>query len=129
MGKRYRYITCGLVNPDDHISNYRLVGANQISGDNGTRFQAIRFEVPSDMVLEKWSCDNYSTTKDTRTLNMLGYDILVKFNGKWKICNELKDYQPHEFSTILQNKGFYLVLHHGYLTKEQYKKWFNQKGI
>ena len=87
MAKRYRYIFCGLVNPDSPISDYRLVAS---SGFSDTTASAIRFEVPSDMKLETCVYDGYSSTEDTRTLNRIGYDIIIKHNGRWKVCNQLK---------------------------------------
>lgn len=37
---------------------------------------ALRVNIPDDLILEKWSCDSYSTTTDPRTIDELGYDIL-----------------------------------------------------
>ena len=125
MRKKYRYILCGIVNPTDKIKIFRLIAANCL----GNRTSAIRIPIPKDMILEKWSCDNYSTTFDERTLLDLEYDVLIKRNGKWIVMNELKSYQPHEFSKILrENYELYLTSFKlGYLTKEEYKEWQNEK--
>ena len=84
MRKKYRYILCGIVNPTDKIKIFRLIAANCL----GNRTSAIRIPIPKDMILEKWSCDNYSTTFDERTLNM--------FEGRYssglqEINKELKE--------------------------------------
>jgi len=46
--------------------------------------------LPDDLVLEKWSCDPYSTTEDERTLDELGYDLLVwnRKKKKWLVHNK-----------------------------------------
>lgn len=116
----YRYITCGAVNPSDKISKFRLVCNRQIKDD------AIRVRLPDDLILEKYNCDNYSTTDDSRTLEELGYDIICKIDGKWKVMNDLKDYQPHEFSDILREKYGYYITNLGYLSKEKYKEMWSK---
>ena len=47
------------------------------------------------LILIKYSCDSYSTTEDNRTLNELGYDILIwnQKKYKWIIHNEFKGTQ------------------------------------
>ncbi|MCA1021579.1 hypothetical protein [Halobacillus litoralis] len=92
---RYRYILSGTVKGEDQINSFRLIGANNIkpSYDKET---AIRVSIPSDLKLEKWSCDPYSTTEDERTLDELGYDVLVwhKKQGRWRVHNEFKGILP-----------------------------------
>lgn len=58
---------------------------------------ALRVQIPDDLVLEKWSCDSYSTTRDERTLDELGYDVMVWNGNRWVKHNELKGLNPHEF--------------------------------
>lgn len=38
---------------------------------------ALRVNIPDDKVLTKYRLDPYSTTEDQRTLNELGYDVLM----------------------------------------------------
>lgn len=93
--KRYRYITNGIVLGEDKICDFRLIAGNNIKADyNGAT--AIRVVIPEDLELEKWSCDPYSTTDDERTLDELGYDVLIwyKKEKKWKIHNEFKGVRP-----------------------------------
>lgn len=108
---KYRYITCGVVKETDKISKFRLVCNRQI------KYDAIRVHIPDDLVLEKYSCDNYSTTDDNRTLKELGYDVICKLDGKWTVMNELKSYQSHEFSNILRERYNYCLTLSGYLSR------------
>ena len=98
--KRYRYIFCGLVNPTDSISDFRLVSAVTAANMLESR-NCIRVEIPADLTLHKWSCDSYSTTYDKRTLkelNAVVYDrrlgrIDEKLNKMWQDGI----IQPHQF--------------------------------
>ena len=93
MRKRYRYVLNGCVLGEDKISDFRLIAGNNISpAYNGE--VAIRVEIPNDLKLTKYSCDPYSTTDDERTINELGYDVLIWNKGKWKIRNEFKGVRP-----------------------------------
>ncbi|MCY7865942.1 hypothetical protein MOB78_12695 [Bacillus spizizenii] len=91
MRKRYRYITNGLAIGENKLSDFRLIAANSIkpSYDGAA---ALRVNIPSDVELTKYSCDSYSTTEDERTLDELGYDILIWYQDKrkWKVHNEFK---------------------------------------
>lgn len=96
--KRYRYILNGCVLGTDKISKYRLIAQNNIkpSYDGSS---ALRVNIPEGFQLEKCSCDSYSTTDDKRTLDELGYDMLIwnKSKRKWTIHNELKGIMPCDF--------------------------------
>jgi hypothetical protein len=91
--KRYRYILNGIALGEDNISDFRLIAGNNIKPDYNV---ALRVEIPSDLKLTKYNCDPYSTTEDQRTLNELGYDILIwyKKERRWKIHNEFKGVKP-----------------------------------
>lgn len=93
--KRYRYITNGTVVGSNPICDFRLLGANNITKPYDGAI-ALRVVIPDDLVLEKWSCDPYSTTDDKRTLDELGYDVMIwSFKtSKWTIHNELKGTRP-----------------------------------
>ena len=122
MRKKYRYIGNGMVTGKDRICDYRLIGGNLLSSLISAYF--IRVHIPDDMVLEKWRCDSYSTTRDQRTIEELGYDVVVKINGKWKIMNELKDVEPHKIREVLHYKyNLNITKEHGYLNPEQYVEY------
>lgn len=103
--KRYRYILCGLVKGTDKISDFRLIAANNVKPEYHED-GAIKVEIPEDMVLEKWSCDPYSTTRDARTLDELGYDVVIwdAYNKKWNVRNDLKGNNPCDFYQILEEE-------------------------
>lgn len=93
--KRYRYILNGTALGTDKISDFRLIAGNNISTPyNGE--VALRVIIPNDLKLIKYSSDPYSTTNDQRTLNELGYDVLVwhEKERKWKVHNEFKGTKP-----------------------------------
>lgn len=93
--KRYRYILNGIALGKDKISGFRLIAGNNIKTSyNGE--VVLRVKIPNDLKLTKYSCDPYSTTEDHRTLDELGYDVLIwhKKNRKWKIHNEFKGIKP-----------------------------------
>lgn len=117
--RRYRYILSGAVEPKDKISDFRLISKNPLLYSNS----AIRVFIPDDMELEKWRCDDYSTTSDGRTLEELEYDVVIKVNGKFIKRNDLKKHAPHEYHEILIDEGYFIVPELGYVTVEQYKIW------
>lgn len=92
---KYRYITNGIVLGDDKIGDFHLIAGNNIKPSYNGKV-ALRVNIPGDLELTKYSCDSYSTTDDQRTLNELGYDILIwyKKEKKWKIHNEFKGVRP-----------------------------------
>lgn len=108
--KRYRYILCGTVLGGDKIGGYRLIAGNNIKPEFDMEL-AIRVRIPDDLELTKYSCDPYSTTDDKRTLEELGYDVLMWYEEekRWKIHNELKGTMPCNVtlhaSRTLKRKG------------------------
>jgi len=97
--KRYRYILNGCVLGVDKICKYRLIASNNIKPSYNGK-SALRVEIPCDLNLEKWSCDSYSTTEDERTIDELGYDILIwnESKRKWFKHNEYKGTRPCDFN-------------------------------
>lgn len=93
MRQKYRYILCGLVEGTDEINKFRLLSVG-IAGQYGSK--AIRVNIPDDLLLNKCSCDSYSTTFDNRTLDELGWDVVVweRRKYKWVVHNELKGITP-----------------------------------
>ena len=120
---RFRYILCGLVNFDGPISDYRLIGGNNL----GDAASCIRFKIPQLFHMTKYSCDSYSTTDDTRSLNQIGYDIMVKINGHWVVRNDLKPIQPHKIYHAMSKLGYRPVPKLGYVNDRQYKKWSHDR--
>lgn len=110
---RYRYITSGLVDVSKPLSSYRLVGGVNLN-PIGHFDTVIRVRIPDDIKLEKYSCDNYSTTSDKRTIKELGYDIMAYYVDKerWVIHNELDGMQPHEMTPKLKELyGYDMEMH------------------
>lgn len=83
---RYRYIKASCT-PTDKICKFRLLShriINTLTHYPGDKI--FRVYIPDDLKLEKYSCDIYATTEDTRTIEELGYDIIITmWNGKQKI--------------------------------------------
>ena len=97
--KKYRYIGCGIAKSTDKISDFRLIGGSQLFPENRV---VLRVVIPDDLKLSKYSCDNYSTTEDPRTLEELGCDVMIRINGRWIIKNNLKHLSINEIYMILR---------------------------
>ena len=86
--RRYRYI---IANYDlsDPIWRYRLVSNMHIGSvcrEPGRVY--IRVWIPDDMKLHKNAFNDYSTTNDDRTIEELGYDVIMtQWNGKRKVIS------------------------------------------
>lgn len=92
---RYRYILTGSALGYQSIGDFKLISGNNIKPDyNGE--VALRVVIPIDLELTKYRGDSYSTTNDRRTLDELGYDILIWYEKerKWKKHNEYKGTMP-----------------------------------
>ncbi|MEE3344639.1 MAG: hypothetical protein VZS44_11135 [Bacilli bacterium] len=125
MAKYFRYILCGVCNPTDPLSDYRLIGNNQI----GQSADMIRVEIPDNVELQKWSCDSYSTTDSKVRIKDLNPKVLIRINGKLHINEELTEewlngnIEPCDFcSWLADNKNYSIRTKFGYLTPEQ-NKW------
>lgn len=126
MSKKYRYITNGSVTRESRICDFRLIGGNQLKSGDGRSSTAVRVQMPNNLKLEKWSCDNYSTTEDERTIDELGYDIVVRINGKLVVRNDLKEYDFGELSSILTQKESLYFTKEGYLDKPHYTDYLRR---
>lgn len=115
---RYRYIRAGVVDFDDPVSSYRLVSHANMGDSN-----CYRIRIPDDLALEKYACDCYSTTQDTRSMNELGYDVMVKIDDCWCVRNDLRGLNPREIYSRMMRAGLYRVPKLGYLTQHRYKLW------
>lgn len=98
--KKYRYIGCGIAKSTDRISDFRLIGGSQLLEER----VVLRVIIPDDLKLSKYSCDNYSTTEDTRTLEELGCDVMVWINGRWIIRNDLKHLSINEICDFVRRE-------------------------
>lgn len=125
MRKKYRYICCGTAKITDKINNFRLISGNQLQDKSS----AIRVEIPSDMELTKYSCDNYSATEDTRTLKELGCDIMIRYNGEWIIRNDLSSLQLCDIYTELcvnaKDGARLYPTEEGYMDAQHYREYTN----
>ena len=121
---RHRYIFCGLVHPTDPISNFRLIKSCRKYNTG----EFIRVNIPDDLKLDHFPYDGYSTTNDTRTLEELGYDCYICFEGRWRKFNELKAHIPADWHEVLEEK--YGVIMYGpfYYTdsEEKAEAWENE---
>ena len=123
--KTYRYILNGRVNPNQQISQYKLVSQNHFPNDTNI---AIRFLLPSDMQITQEKKASYSITKDERTLTDLNAEIVVKMNGRWKANPfgiSLKTTQPYLVHDIMTKNGYY-ISYYGYLDAQRYKYFIDQ---
>ena len=100
--KKYRYIGCGIAKSTDKISDFRLIGGNQLFPEERV---VLRVAIPDDLKLSKYSCDNYSTTEDPRTLEELGCDVMIRINGRWIIKNDLKHLSINEIYDLKEIKN------------------------
>lgn len=100
--KKYRYISCGIAKSTDKISGFRLIGGSQLLPEERV---VLRVIIPNDLKLSKYSCDNYSTTEDVRTLEELGCDVMIRVNGKWIIKNDLKHLAINEIYDLKEIKN------------------------
>ncbi|MEC2463390.1 hypothetical protein P9X10_00565 [Bacillus cereus] len=107
MRNKYRYILNGITLGTDPIGRFRLIAGNNIK-PSYDGYIAIRVNIPENLKLEKWSCDPYSTTEDERTLEELGYDVLIWYEKerKWKVHNEFKGIKPCHIQTVRTKDGF-----------------------
>ena len=90
---RYRYITNHSCTPDSPVSSFRL--ASHVEMSRLTLYAGrvfYRIEIPSNMRLTKYSCDNYSTTEDCRLVRELNpVRIIVTWNGRWRHLSSDED--------------------------------------
>lgn len=121
MNYRYRYIASGLARFSDPISQFALLSANQLNGIH--THSVIRVKIPDGVPLYKDG--EYSECPDSRTLEDLGCDILVRINGHYKVRNDLKHLSLSEIGDWLSNNGYFITFN-GYTDKIGYKKWMKQ---
>lgn len=110
--KRYRYITCGQVSPDEPVANFRLLATNKVSKQSS----AIRIAIPENVKLTKFTCDEYSTWEqdETTLLRELDPVLVVRINRKltpmYGIWPEI---QPHAVHHHLIMAGYQYDFRHG----------------
>lgn len=121
---KYRYILNEDFNPDEAVSKYRLWGNAKITHC----YWAVRITVPENMRIIY--CDNgYIFAKDARTLKELDYDIIIKFNNEWRVCNQLKHMHPSKYIDYFKTHGkYYFSKTSGFLTKDELKKEYAMKA-
>lgn len=102
---RYRYITCGLVSPDDPVSHFRLIAGRNLNHADSV----IRITLPDNVSLCKYSCDPYSTCEDNSLLIKDCKPILmVRVNQKLRHMPGIwPEYQPHQIYQELNRRGWH----------------------
>lgn len=100
----YRYITCGLVSPDDPVSNFRLIAGRNLNNADCV----IRITLPDHVSLRKYACDTYSTCEDQ---NLLIKDckpiLMVRVNQKLRHMPGIwPTHQPHQVHEELIRRGW-----------------------
>lgn len=124
-GPRVRYITAGIANRNDPVSDFKLAAVGMIS----KTLIAIKVIIPNDMDLKKYRGDSFATTKDKRTLNALGAVPVVRIDGKWVEMPQLWDYGwPHTWHEKLSQMGYTATSSaRGYLTQKQFRRYMDKK--
>lgn len=123
--KTYRYILNGRIDINKPICEYKLVSQNHFPNDTNI---AVRFLLPDDMKVSQEKGSSYSHTEDTRTLEELGAEIVVKMNGRWKPSPfdiSLRTTQPYLVHDIMVKNGYY-ISYYGYLDAARYKYFIDQ---
>ena len=121
---KYRYILNHICSIKDELNTFRLIG-----GSNLRNFSdCIRVDIPTDIELEKYSCDPYSTTESTKKIGELNPKVMVRLNGKLVLSPKLTQkfesgiIDASAISEEMSRMGFMLWGRaFGYLTKTQYK--------
>jgi len=123
---KHKYIFCGLVKGSDKIRDFRLI--NSITKYSGGH--AIRVNLPNDVYLNYCPGDGYTTTRDNRTLDELGWDTIIFYKGKWRKFNALKEYRPCDWFRVLEYiYGLYDCFDDiGWTDSEEYyNKWYKDR--
>ena len=114
--KTYCYVTTGILPFHTPISDVRLLTKKQLNNYD----IAIRLTLPSDITLETLSCDNYSTTEDTRPVSDFEPVIYIKIDNKWTTRSDLNHISPCDVCTYLQQTEKLYITKQGFLSKENY---------
>ncbi len=132
MAKKYRYILCGVVEPDEPVSNFRLIAPSTVTRQyrcsQEWNTHAIRVDV-TGMELEKWSCDPYSTTDCDTPVKDLNPEVYIRLNGKWQPFKKLTDkwskgeIQPHEFYRFLEDECGFNSRTEGFFTDDKMEEY------
>lgn len=133
--KMYIYITNGSCKFTDKLYNYRLVSGKEL-GKSNTTCNAIRVNINENIKLEKYSCDNYSTTECDIEISELEPKAIIKVNGKLRVRKRLtemwtlKQVKPSEFDIVLRTTDNIIpILNKGYVSKEQYRKYIMREEM
>ena len=121
---RYRYILPNTNVLRGTISDFPLYTANKIGPMHNL---SIRVRIPEEVQLSKRSYANYSVIEnDPRTIEDFDYDVLVKFDSKWKVQNQLKGKTFYQMVCELKKGGYEELEMYGWLTKLEYMKTLGQ---
>ena len=129
MTKKYRYILTGCVSPDELINSCHLfspqIATKQWNGCSMIESEAIRVDV-TDLKLNKYPGDMYSTVDDDIKLKDLSPQIFIRKNDNWQFDKELtekwlKNQIPlNDLSEYITEEMKLRSTHRGYYTEEAY---------
>lgn len=92
------WLVCGVVWEEPQLKVYRLLNGLRYSGG-----QAIRVNIPDDVVLNKYKGDSYSTTDCEKTIHELGCDCYILYKNQWRRFNWLKNVEPCWWFRVLEH--------------------------
>lgn len=123
-----RYISLGgesrAVKGSDKISSLPMVSPRMLSPRTPC---AIKIYVPDNMPLDQSENLIYSTT-DSRTLNDLDFEIVVRKSSRWESRQELRLLDSYSFNTIntaMESQGYQFSAYlGGYVSKRKFRRWW-----
>lgn len=119
---RHRYIYCGIVHSTDPISNFRLI----YSCTQFSLGQIIRVNIPDDMTLYKHISCSYQFTYDNRTLEQLGFNCYIVYDGKWVKADILKSHIPSHWDHVLKETYGIRWVGDGYSKSKEKFKYYRE---
>lgn len=129
MTKKYRYIISGCVSPDESINRYYLLApqivTKQWNGCSSIESEAIRVDV-TDLKLNKYLSDMYSTVDDDIKLKDLSPQIFIRKNDNWQFDKDLTEkwlnnqIPQNDLSKYITEEMKLHSTHRGYYTEEAY---------
>ncbi len=120
---RFLYIGSGLCEPDEPLSNFRLIPRGWSYGESSM----IRVRIPDDVRIEFF--DGYYTTNDNRPVRDFNPVVVVRFNTKLRVDADLTQkwglgLQPHQFYEAMYERGYRGAPRFGYLNHDQYAFYY-----
>lgn len=106
MRNKYRYISIAGRNdsPNTPISKYYLCAKFTREYTDIRSAVVLRITIPDDLIMEKLSCEDYSTTEDKRTLTDFETMPVMKLNGRWRPVPKLKNHPYETWYTVIRDE-------------------------